>query len=77
MENAKKFMDFLVSKQAQDAFGTELTVRPVSKTAAVSSCMTHFHNINLIYENTEYVKSHKSEIISRFKGIHAAVLNIE
>ena len=74
MENAKKFMDFLVGKQAQDAFGTSLTVRAVSETATTPNYMTPLDEIHLIYEDTEYVTSHKDEIISKFMDMRAAVL---
>ena len=31
MENAKKFIDFLLSQDIQDKLGTETTIRPIRK----------------------------------------------
>ena len=33
MENAKKFIDFLLSQEIQDKLGTETTIRPIRKNA--------------------------------------------
>ncbi len=66
MENAKKFVDFVLSKEAQDAFGTELTNRPVRKDAELGDHMTPMEDIYLIYEDEEYVRDHRDEIIDKY-----------
>lgn len=73
MENAKLFMDFIVSKIAQDAFGTQLTVRPVSADAALGDYMTSLDDIKLIYEDYDYVQQHKSEIIEKYMDIYTDI----
>lgn len=69
LENAKKFVDFLLTEEVQNIFGTELTNRPVRKGAKVGDHMKPFDEINLIYEDMEYVHSHKDEIINRYMDI--------
>lgn len=71
--NAKRFMDFIVGKSAQDAFGTELTVRPVSASAKLGDYMTPLKNIKLIYENYDYVQQHKDEIVAKYMDIYTSV----
>lgn len=73
MENAKLFMDFIVGKIAQDAFGTRLTVRPVSADAALGDYMTSLDEIKLIYEDYDYVQQHKSEIIEKYMDIYTDI----
>lgn len=66
MENAKKFMDFIVSKTAQDAFGTQLTVRPVRADAELGDYMTPLEDINIIYEDYDYVQENKNTITEKY-----------
>lgn len=72
-ENAKKFMDFLISKQAQDLLGTQTTNRPVRSDAEISEFMVPIDEINVIEEDYEYVKDHTEEIQSKFKEIFADI----
>jgi iron(III) transport system substrate-binding protein len=39
LENAKKFVDFVTSKEVQDALGQELTNRPLRKDATLGDHM--------------------------------------
>ena len=39
MENAKKFIDFIISQEVQDTLGTTTTNRPVRKNAKTSENM--------------------------------------
>ena len=39
MENAKKFIDFLLSQEIQDKLGTETTIRPIRKNAKTNKNM--------------------------------------
>jgi iron(III) transport system substrate-binding protein len=73
LENAKKFMDFLVGKTAQDAFGTQLTVRPVSADAAIGDYMTPLSDIHMIYEDYDYVQENKETIIDKYMDIFTSV----
>ncbi|SHJ91760.1 iron(III) transport system substrate-binding protein [Clostridium amylolyticum] len=69
MDNAKKFIDFIISKKAQDAFGSQLTNRPLRKDAEVGSYMTPMKEIKLLNEDHDYVNKHKSEIVKKYTEI--------
>ncbi|MDR1159304.1 MAG: ABC transporter substrate-binding protein [Syntrophomonadaceae bacterium] len=69
MENAKKFMDFITSKEAQDIIGTQLTVRPVRDDAELGSYMTPFSEIRMIEEDSDELGSVKSGIIERYRNL--------
>jgi iron(III) transport system substrate-binding protein len=69
IENAKKFMDFLTSKKAQDIIGTKLTVRPVRADAKLGSYMKPIDQIKVIQEDVIYVQQHKNEIVEKYKAI--------
>lgn len=66
LENAKKFVDFIISKEAQDAFGTKLTNRPLRKNAELGDHMTPMEDINIIIEDVEYVKENRDQIIEKY-----------
>lgn len=68
-ENAQKFIDFIVSKEAQDALGTETTNRPVRKDAKVSKNMKSISDIHTITEDYDYVIKHKEDIVKRYNDI--------
>lgn len=69
MENAKKFVDFVISKEAQDAFGSQLTNRPLRDDAEVGDYMTPMEEINVIMEDEDYVKEHREEIIQKYTDL--------
>ena len=69
MDNAKLFMDFIVSKEVQDIWGSTLTNRPVIKDATTSEDMRPFSEINVIEEDIPYVSAHKGEIVNRYTEI--------
>lgn len=73
IDNAKLFIDFIVSQTAQDAFGTQLTVRPVSAEAALGDYMTPLDQIELIYEDYDYVQENKDNIIARYMDIYTSI----
>ncbi|MGM1049444.1 MAG: ABC transporter substrate-binding protein [Bacillota bacterium] len=66
MDNAKKFIDFILSQEAQDAFGTQLTNRPLRQDTKLGDHMKPLADINMIDEDTDYVSSHKSQIVERY-----------
>lgn len=66
LENAKKFIDFIISKEAQDAFGTELTTRPLRKDTQLGDHMMPLEDIYTIEEDVDYVNEHKDEIVERY-----------
>jgi iron(III) transport system substrate-binding protein len=73
LENAKKFIDFILSKDAQAVFGNELTARPVRSDAVTGTHMVPMKDIKLIVEDGAYVTAHRTEIIERYRTILTSV----
>lgn len=71
VENAKKFIDFVISKEAQDALGTESTNRPVRADAELGDHMTPMEDIYTITEDEDYVNEHKDALIQRYTELFA------
>ncbi|MDR0486193.1 MAG: ABC transporter substrate-binding protein, partial [Elusimicrobiota bacterium] len=71
-ENAQKFIDFIISKTAQDIIGTELTVRPVRSDSKLGSYLKPFNDIKTLKEDSNYVQQHKNEIVEQYKKIFAS-----
>lgn len=71
LENAKLFVDFLLSEEVQNIFGLDLTNRPVRKGAVVGDHLKSFDDIPLIFEDMEYVDKHKAEIVERYTSLFA------
>jgi iron(III) transport system substrate-binding protein len=69
MENAKKFADFLISKKAQDAFGTVLTNVPFHKDATVGDHITAISSIKTLNESRPEVEAKKEQILARWMDI--------
>jgi len=69
MDNAKKFIDYLVTKDVQDTLGTTTTNRPVREDAKTSENMKQLSEIKTITEDYDYVIKHKDEIISKYNEI--------
>ncbi len=73
MDNAKLFIDFILTQEVQDIFGTELTNRPVLKEAKTADYMTPIADINTINEDMEYVNSHKDELAKKYTDLFASL----
>jgi len=69
MDNAKLFMDFILSEEVQNIWGSTLTNRPVMQDAATSDFMTPLSDIKTIEEDIPYVSSHKQEIVDKYTEI--------
>lgn len=69
LENAQKFVDFLLSEEVQNIFGTELTNRPVRKGATVGEHLKPLDEINLIFEDMEYVHTNRDAIVEKYMDI--------
>ena len=69
MDNAKKFMDFIISKEVQDTLGTQTTNRPVRKDAKTSDNMKPLDEINTITEDYKYVIENKEDIVNKYSYI--------
>jgi iron(III) transport system substrate-binding protein len=66
MDAAKLFIDFITSKEVQDVYGMTLTNRPVYADVQTADYMKPLDEINVITEDTDYVSSHKQEIVDRY-----------
>lgn len=67
MENAKKFIDFMLSKKIQEEAGKTLTVRPLRKGIVLADYMTPQEKIRLFSNYDEgWVAAHKKEIVDRW-----------
>lgn len=73
LENAKKFVDFVTSKEVQDALGQELTNRPLRKDATLGDHMKPMEEINIIFEDEEYVKNNRDKILEKYQEIYTNV----
>lgn len=69
MDNAKLFMDFILSEEVQNIWGSTLTNRPVMKDAETSDFMTPMSEINMIEEDIPYVSTHKQELADKYTEI--------
>jgi len=64
-ENAKKFVDYMLSQKIQETAGKELTVRPLRKDVPLASYMTPMAQIALFPNyDEEWVAQHKTEIVA-------------
>jgi len=73
MVNAKRFIDWIISPDIQNAYGTQVTNRPVMANVTTPSYMTPISQINVIEEDMEYVYQHKAELQDRFKDIYVDI----
>lgn len=65
MENAKKFVDFMLSQKIQEEAGKTLTVRPLRKGMKLADYMTPQDQIHLFKNYDEgWVAQHKKEIVA-------------
>lgn len=73
IDNAKLFLDFIISEEVQNIWGTTLTNRPVRKDSKTSDFMTPMSNINVIEEDIPYVSSHKKELVAKYTDIFTSI----
>lgn len=69
MENAKKFIDFIISQEVQDTLGTTTTNRPVRKNAKTSENMKPIDKIKTLTEDYDYVIKNKSAIVKKYNEV--------
>lgn len=72
-DNAKQFIDYITSQEAQDTYGTQTTNRPVLKEVKVGDYMKPMKDIKTIEEDRDYVLQHKNDIIEKYKDIYATI----
>ncbi len=66
MDNAKLFIDFILSDEVQNIWGSTLTNRPVMQDAETNDFMIPMSDIKVIEEDIPYVSGHKQEIVDRY-----------
>ncbi|WP_416201107.1 MAG: Iron ABC transporter substrate-binding protein [Thermocaproicibacter melissae] len=67
LENAKKFVDYLLSEKIQNIFGTQLTNRPLRKNVKLASYMKPFSEMNMMKKfDPKWVGDHKADLIKQF-----------
>lgn len=71
--NAQRFIDFIISPEIQNAYGTTVTNRPVMAGVATPDYMTPISEIKLIEEDMPYVSEHKQELRDKFKDIYVDI----
>lgn len=72
MENAKLFIDFLISEECQTIFGEKLTNRPILESIKPKN-LPALTDIDTIEEDIPYIAEHKDEITSRYKDLFASL----
>lgn len=70
MDNAEKFVDFMLSEDIQNKVGSELTVRPLREDADLADYMESQDDIKLAENyDEEWVAEHKDEITQKFTEV--------
>lgn len=72
MDNAKLFIDFLISDECQQLFGDNLTIRPIIASIQ-SKTLSSIDGITTINEDLQYIADHKAEIVEKFKDMFATL----
>jgi iron(III) transport system substrate-binding protein len=73
LENAKLFMDFIISEEVQNIYGTTLTNRPVRSDAKTGDYLTPISDIYVIEEDIQYVNENKSAIVEKYTDIFTSI----
>lgn len=73
MDNAKLFMDFILSQEIQSVFGSELGNRPVNKDAKLADSLTPTASIKTVILDQGYINEHKDDVVNRFKDVFQEV----
>lgn len=73
MEAAKLFIDFITSKEVQDVYGMTLTNRPVYENVQTASYMKPLSEINVKNEDTDYVSSHRQQLVDRYIDMYTSL----
>lgn len=69
-ENAKKFIDYMLSQKIQEQAGKELTVRPLRKNVQLASYMTPMNSIKLFGNYDEaWVSNNKNAIVAKWNKL--------
>jgi iron(III) transport system substrate-binding protein len=75
LDQAKAWVDFIISQDAQNIIASQTTSRPVRSDVNLNSSMKPMDEINTATEDTAYVNEHKDEIINKYTEIYTALQN--
>lgn len=70
LENAKKFVDFITSKEIQTAAAETLHARGTNKEAPAPEGLPDISEMNVIVEDVHHSMEHSQEYLDRFKDIY-------
>jgi len=73
LENAKKFIDFISSKDTQTLIASQLNRRSVRKDVPSGEGLLPMTKINLIQDNAEVVNKSKRQWLEKFKDIYTSL----
>ena len=73
LENAKKFVDFVSSKETQTMIAAQLNRRSVRKDVPPGEGLMPLPQIKLIQDNTEVVNKSKRQWLEKFKDIYTSL----
>ncbi|PCG19994.1 ABC transporter substrate-binding protein [Brachyspira sp. G79] len=73
LENAKKFVDYITSYEAQKKMNEELNARAIRKDLPKSNILLPIEEIKVIYDNDETVNKNKDTWLSKFKDIITSI----
>lgn len=73
LENAKKFIDFISSKDTQTLIASQLNRRSVRKDVPSGEGLLPMSKINLIQDNPEVVNKSKRQWLEKFKDIYTSL----
>jgi len=68
-ENAQKFIDFIISEEAQSALGTQLTNRPLRAGIELGDHMFPMEEMNLLYESQEKSMENREAVAQKYIDI--------
>lgn len=69
MENAKKFIDYVIGKEAQTLIANQLNRRSVRKDVGPAQGLKPLTEIKLISDDQNWVKDNKQNILDKYKEI--------
>lgn len=67
LDNAKRFVDYLLSEKIQNMVGTELTIRPLRKNAKLASYMQPVDKIQLVQKyDSDWIAKNKDALTKKW-----------
>ena len=69
MDNAKAFIDFVTSKDAQEIVISKLNRRTVRNDVGAAQGLTAYEDINILIDDVEWATNSKQAVLDKFKDI--------